>query len=247
MAYIRTFMIATTLFLSASLLCMDQNLTLGQQKIVRIKAKQKSYFKNCETLGMHKGGKPLLKALGYSCLFNAMFDLKAAYMFPETAPQMIAGAALNALGALIMYTSSGALERKKDAAEKDIATLLKDLDALLAQDRTITEQQRAIGTFHTGIGEQRAKSNAYLGGAIICAGNIAKNLVIARSVADILKTDQYLDVYLTAERLTYYVFGLLALGYSRSEKMQEDAILQKKRSATATLTTLVEKLAQPMH
>jgi hypothetical protein len=50
---------------------------------------------------------------------------------------------------------------------------------------------------------------------------------------------------LTAERLTYYLFGILALQYSHAAVQKKEEINKIEKSESAKLTTLVDNLAKP--
>lgn len=161
MATIKKFIIAHTLFFSASILCMEQGKELSQ-KIASIKEKQKNYFDKCDTVGVHAGGEPALRGIGAACAYLAVRDIHSACTFPETAPYRIPAAFLNAFGCYVMPRTSETITTKKTHAEKDIPTLLADLDALLAPDATIKPQQVALGTLHTQVAIHRTASKAYL-------------------------------------------------------------------------------------
>jgi hypothetical protein len=247
MTTIKTFIIAHTLLISTAVLCMEQGneLTL-KQKVASVKAKQALYFDACDTVGVHAGGEPALRGIGAACAFLAVRDIHSVLKFPETAPYRIPAAFLNAFGCYVMHRTSDIITTKKTNAEKDITTLLADLDALLAEDATIKPQQVAVGTLHTQIATHRTVSKAYLAGTVISLLNVLNTGYSAYALHPLFKENCDLNGHLAREFLLQNFVGLAAVAYSYYQMTQEKTVLKAEKVESRKLTNLVNNLLKPL-
>lgn len=243
MATVKRFIIAHTLLFYASILCMEQGQELAlTQKVASIKEKQKTYFAKCDTVGVHAGGEPALLSIAGVCAYLAVRDIHSAYTFPETAPYKIPAAILNAFGSYVMHQTTETITTKKTNAEKDITTLLADLDTLLALDVAIKPQQAALGRLHTQAATHRTTSKAYLTASVLGLMNLINTGYSAYALHPLFEKNGDLSGNLAREFLLQNFLTLAAVCYSKYERTREKNVLEAQKIESGKLTTLMDNL-----
>jgi hypothetical protein len=214
-------------------------------KVAKIKEQQKNFFDKCDTIGVHAGGEPALRGIAAACAYSAVRDIHAACTIPETAPYKIPAALLNAFGCYVMHRTSDTITTKKTTAEKDITTLLTELDVLLGQDDAIKPQQLAVGTLHTQIATHRTRSKVYLTASIISLLNLINTGYSAYALHPLFEKNAELCRHLTREFLLHNFLSLAAVSYAYYQATKEDSLLKTEKSESGKLTNLVNNLLKP--